>query len=307
MDGNSLEELNHIGLSLCLSDPSLSSILKDKNGVYRLHYTGEVLHLAYDLEKLDGFDDTTFQLASDEKNGDMVWASDNEQVYFFNAYSAKDIQIVPLNPQETLRETFKLGARQGDTFYRGKNALYHLNYTSGPSYEKPVNLSSTLGVDAQSFNAFATLWKAIIFRDNTSFYLGNLSAHRISYTKLFDNDAELICLSKSHACFIRENVLYYVFDDGTVKQHQVNKDELWCINEDILLESRFDEYNQPGLCFDNKYFYGKETRAVLSRWVPEELLPYTIHDDMLEERRLRSLQRLHIESKPLINTSGLSN
>ena len=292
LDGNTFQELDHKGSVGCLSDISNVNILSDKNGIYRFTYTGEIPHASYTLKPVEISDHKTFRLLPEEKYDIKGWSVDDKQVYFLN--SSREIQPVSLNRHKSYQETYKLDERSADTFYRDNNAIY---ITSNQGAQ---NLSATLEIDPQSLHTFATLWEAIIFKDNKNYYIESLAKYTPTYKKIIDSNAKLVCLGKNHLCLLHENTLYYIFDDGNISQEQVNSEKLHCITDDILLSHELEQYVEPGLCFDDQYVYGKDKKHGLY-WKHQNLLYYTTSNKDIEEKRLRSLDRLHIERQPFLS------
>lgn len=295
LDGNSFEELNHVSIGGCLSDSQSANILKDKNGVYLLNYSGEVLHSDYKLKKLDVLDPASFRLIQEEKYGINNWGADYQQVYYLPYFSEKDVQIVPMNPQQAYQEKYTLDAREGNIFYRDDHGIYN---TYSPE-EK--SFSESWGMNPQALQPFATLWEAILFKDDRSYYLKSLSKHPPKYEKLADSKAALVCLEKDFLCLLEGDSLYYVFDDGSIIKNQVeNGEKLRCVKGDLLLPCNMKKYNEPGLCLDSEYIYEKDKRKKIYSYTYDELLPYVYSNDELEKLRLRSLERLHVERKPFL-------
>ncbi|RUS65726.1 hypothetical protein CUZ56_02571 [Saezia sanguinis] len=293
------------------------SLLKDRNGVYILHADGR-------LEHQSAIDAATFQLIPKERFPDkrwiaMQWAVDQHQMYYYWSYKTNNregrsmvLHILSLTPQKTNQEKLFLDERVIDTYYKDGQSIYRDEDIF--STWKIQNMGEELGIDVKTFDTYATLLSAVIFKDNNMFYLRAASKGSTELITLAPSDAKLVCLEKSHLCLLKGNTLYFVSDDGRVNQTQVNTTKLHCVEGGRLYSGPLTAYSENGVCFDDKQYYQPNGQKQVfsngsyrldrnNEWynAHDYSLQYAVTEDELEKIRLRSLERLHIERQPFLD------
>jgi len=182
----------------------------------------------------------------------------------------------------------------GSTFYKDGHSIYFFDSVAKGS----GNLENLLEGDTPTFDAYAVFNRAVVFRDKTGFYLSGRYLYGPALSKVVNGQARLVCLETDHLCLLTEDTLYYVFDDGTVEQVQVDAENLQCIQKDASVPPSLAE--SAGMCFDRSYFYNRGERKPMYSGGYEEALPYVLTAADLEERRRLSFSKLQVERKPLL-------
>lgn len=291
------------------------SLLKDSNGIYILHSDGR-------LERQLEIDAATFELIPQEKFPDkrwigMQWAVDQHRMYYYWGYKtdnredrSMNIHTLDLVPRKTYQEKLFLDERQIDTYYRDGQSIYRdLNIFSTWQIQ---NIGKELGVDTETLDVYATLWRAVVFKDKDMFYLRAAEKDSTEFVRLVSSDAKLVCLERSHLCLLKGDTLYFVFDDGQIKQTQINAAQLHCVQGGRLYGGPLARYSEKGVCFDNKSYYQQNgcgqvfsdnSHYALARnntshnfyKMHDYFLIYAVTEAELEQIRQRSLERVHIE------------
>lgn len=264
------------------------SFIKDHNGIYLLQASG-------DLKRLEGVDAATFKIDEGEN-----WAADKQQMYlYWKSGNTVEISALKLKPQQAYLENIKLDDLRVIAFYKDDHSLY----LSRMSASGAKNLEDLLKGDAKTFGIYAALLRAVIFRDKTGFYLARVTSYPrdAELIKVVNGNAKLVCLEANHLCLLSGNMLYYIFDDGTVEQTPVYGKDLQCIQGNRLLPTSLDMRTSEGkaMCFDRRYFYNRGEREEMYSGGYDEALSYAVTAEQLEQKRVESLKRVNIEHKPL--------
>lgn len=314
LDGDSFKVLTEVAgdaYVACGAGVFAGSLVMDKNGVYYLHSSG-------DLELISEVDGSTFELIPRERfrnnGGGMQFASDHNQLYYYWIYERKNFPILTalgLKPLQAYQEVLFLDGKTVDTYYKDGHAIYRdLNIFSTGEAQ---NIGDVLGIDVETFEVYATLWNAIIFRDKNMYYLRQVTSGSTQFIPLVNSDAKLMCLEKDHLCLLDAETLYFVFDDGTMKQIQVNVQELHCARGGYLYSGPLAAYSENGVCFDDAYYFSNGESCAFStmsshylaqheKWYkPHDFsMQYAMTEDELEAMRLRSLERVSTQRKPFL-------
>lgn len=277
------------------------NLVKDRYGVYMVYSSGE-------MKKINVGDPASF-IVDDRTN----WAADKTQLYYIHRLSRQfddEIKIfaLQLNPQKVYQEDIQLDDRKVVTLYRDGYAIYSFD-----SYNKSIaevkSFEDLLDVDAQTFEIYAALWRGVVFRDKTGLYFasvtnGSNNQNNQNLMMVMSRDAKLVCLEAKYLCLLSDDTLYYVFDDGTVKQTQIsNPNDLQCFKNTKLLPSFLDVTASDGMCFDRHYFYAIgvcEDGYSMYFGGYEKALSYAISSEELKQKRIESLKRVNVKKEPLL-------
>lgn len=175
----------------------------------------------------------------------------------------------------------------------------HIYYFFSNTAKGSGTLEGLLAGDSATFDTYAALTCRIVFHDQTGVYISGRYFGQ-TLVKVVSGDVLLMCLEAEHLCLLSDDVLYYVFDDGTVEQMQVNAQDLQCVQSDALLSPSLAAHTSQGMCFDRDYFYNRGERQAMYAGGYEEALAYAMTAETLEEKRLESLRSINVKREPLL-------
>lgn len=192
------------------------------------------------------------------------------------------------------KEIVELIRGAASVFYTDGHTYYFFSNTAKGS----GTLEGLLAGDSATFNAYAALTQIIFFHDKTGVYISGHYGQ--PWARVVNGNVLLMCLEEDHLCLLSDDVLYYIFDDGTVEQMQVNAQDLQCVQSVALLSPSLAAHTSQGMCFDRDYFYNRNERQAMYAGGYEEALAYTMTAEALEEKRLESLRSINVKREPLL-------